>query len=84
MLSPDTEHVSSAVVQVSPPGVEVTVYEFVPTEATHATVARPSAPMAVTPVGASGGNTTASGIAAVVADEGAEVPEEFVAVTLNV
>ena len=57
-------------VQVSPPGVEVTVYEFVPTEATHATVARPAAATAVTPVGAKGINTTASGMATVVAEEG--------------
>jgi hypothetical protein len=84
LLSPTTEQVNSAVVQVKPPGLDVTVYESAPTEATHATVANPSPATAVTPVGADGITTTDIGVTAALGDEAADEPSAFVAVAVNV
>ena len=84
MLSPDTEHVRSAVVQVNPPGLEVTVYDVAPTEATQATAALPSPATAVTPVGANGIVAAKTGITAALGADAPEVPAVFVAVTANV
>ena len=82
-MSPVIAQVKKAVVQVSPPGLEVTVYEVAPTDATQATFAKPSAATAVTPVGAKGIDAAAIGVAVLLEAEGAEVPEVFVAVTAN-
>jgi hypothetical protein len=79
-----TEQAKKVVVQVNPPGLEVTVYEVAPTEATQATVAEPSPATAVTPLGAAGIGAAADGVTAELDTEGAELPEVFVATTANV
>jgi len=84
LLNPETEQVNNAVVQVRPPGLEVTVYEVAPADATQATVADALPATAVTPVGADGTTAVNSGITAALAAEAADVPAVFVAVTVNV
>jgi len=81
LVNEETTQDNSDVMQVSPPGLEVTVYEVAPTDATQATVAEASPATAVTPVGAAGAS---SGITAALAKEAAEVPPVFVAVTVKV
>jgi hypothetical protein len=56
------EQVSEVVVQVRPPGLDVTVYESAPTEATHDTVADASPATAVTALGTTGANALATGV----------------------
>jgi len=79
-----TAHVNNGVVQVSPPGLEVTVYEAAPADAPQATVAEALPATAVTPVGATGIDVASSGVTAALAAEAADVPAEFVAFTVNV
>ena len=79
-----TEQVKKVEVQVNPPGLEVTVYDVAPTEASQATVAAPSPATAVTPMGAAGIGAAGAGIIAALDTEGAEVPEVFVATTAKV
>lgn len=83
-ISEGTEQVKSAVVQVNPPGLEVTVYDVAPTDATQATAALPSPATAVTPVGANGIVAAKTGITAALGADAPEVPDAFVAVTANV
>jgi hypothetical protein len=75
--------VSSAVVQVKPPGDEVTVYDVIGEPfagaASHVSVAIPSPPTAVDSVGAPG---SAAGVAERAFD-GEPGPAEFVAVTVK-
>jgi len=81
LVSDGTEQVNNDVVQVRPPGFEVTVYEVAPADATQATVAEALPATAVTPVGAAGAS---SGMTAALAAEAADVPAVFVAVAVNV
>ena len=79
-----TEQDKKVEVHVNPPGLEVTVYEVAPVEATQATVAAPSPATAVTPLGAAGIGANGVGVTAELDTEGAELPEVFVATTAKV
>ena len=83
-LNEGTKQDKKVEVHVNPPGLEVTVYDVAPTEATQATVAAPSPATAVTPLGAAGIGAAGDGVIAALETEGAELPEVFVATTAKV
>lgn len=76
-------------VPVRPPGLDVTVYPVIAEPplslgAVNETVAWPFPPIAETPDGAPGAVVGILGVTAVLAEDTADVPTLFVAVTVNV
>jgi hypothetical protein len=81
-VRPVTEQVVEAVVQVNPPGSEVTTYVAEFAEAVQLTCADSLPAVAVTPVGVEGSGR--AGVTAVLALEAEELPVVFLAITVNV
>ena len=81
-VRPVTEQVVEAVVQVNPPGSDVTTYVAEFAEAVQLTCADSLPAVAVTLVGVDGSGR--AGVTAVLALEAEELPVAFLAITVNV